>query len=160
MDFLLSKFESKPKVFLCGSSFGGAISFKASLKNPEKYSGIVFLAPALRNLEERQAFLKKIGKFIGFICPRVRLFSGTTEDSTKYNQDERINNDPYFYKDGLVPGSVRTILNAMDEVSQLFKDFKIPYIMFQAGVDKMVDPFAPLDLEESCQSVDKTTVYC
>lgn len=55
---------------------------------------------------------------------------------------------------------MRTVLNAMDEVSQLFKDFSSPYILFQAGVDKMVDPFAPLDLEEICQSKDKTTVYC
>ena len=24
----------------------------------------------------------------------------------------------------------------------------------------MVDPFAPLDLEEECQTKDKTTIYC
>ena len=90
----------------------------------------------------------------------MRLFSGSSEDSTKFNQDERIKNDPYYYNDGLVPGSVRTILNSMDEISQQFKELKTPYIIFQAGVDKMVDPFAPLDLEESCQSPDKTTIYC
>jgi alpha-beta hydrolase superfamily lysophospholipase len=31
--------------------------------------------------------------------------------------------------------------------------------VFQAGVDKLVDPFAPLDLEKACKTKDKTTVY-
>lgn len=69
-------------------------------------------------------------------------------------------NDPYIYKDGVVPGSVRSVLNAMDEVSQLFPKLAVPYIIFQSGVEKMVDPFAALDLEEESPSTDKTTVYC
>lgn len=32
-------------------------------------------------------------------------------------------------------------------------------MVFQAGVDKLVDPFAPLDLERACKSKDKTTIY-
>jgi len=42
--------KSKPKVFLSGGSYGGAISFKACIKSPEKYAGVIFLAPAIRNL--------------------------------------------------------------------------------------------------------------
>jgi len=38
------------------------------------------------------------------------------------------------------------VLNAMDEVSMLYSKFTLPYILFQAGVDKLVDLFAPLDL--------------
>jgi len=34
----------------------------------------------------------------------------------------------------------------MDEVSTQYKEFNVPYILFQAGVEKLVDPFAPLDL--------------
>jgi alpha-beta hydrolase superfamily lysophospholipase len=32
-------------------------------------------------------------------------------------------------------------------------------VLFQAGVDKLVDPFAPLDLERACRTKDKTTIY-
>ncbi len=46
--FILKKFTTKPKVFLCGQSFGGSICFKMSLANPEAYAGIIFLSPALR----------------------------------------------------------------------------------------------------------------
>ena len=76
----------------------------------------------------------------------MRLYKDKYDSGTKYNQAERIMADPYVYNDGLVPGSVRTILNALDEVSQLYKEFSTPYILFQAGIDKLVDPFAPLDL--------------
>ena len=82
------------------------------------------------------------------------------DSGTKYNQRERIEADPHVYNDGAVPGSIRTILNAMDDVSGLFSELVTPYILFQAGVEKMVDPFAPLELEEVCKTKDKTTVYC
>jgi hypothetical protein len=59
---------------------------------------------------------------------------------------DTIRSDPYSYKEGVVPGSIRTILNAMDETSTMFPKFDAPYILFQSGIDKMVDPFAPLDL--------------
>jgi alpha-beta hydrolase superfamily lysophospholipase len=48
----------------------------------------------------------------------------------------------------------------MEEVSELYHEFDSNYILFQAGVDKLVDLFAPLDLEKQCKSKDKTTIYC
>jgi hypothetical protein len=36
----------------------------------------------------------------------------------------------------------------MDEISKEFALLKTPYILIQAGADKMVDVFAPLDLEK------------
>ena len=71
----------------------------------------------------------------------------TYETGTKYYQGEKIMADPHVYNDGAVPGSIRIILNSMDEISQQFADLSSPYLLFQSGVDKMVDPFAPLDLE-------------
>lgn len=58
-----------------------------------------------------------------------------------------------------MPGSVRTVLNAMDEVSELYTLMKTPYITFQAGTEKLVDTFAGLDLEEISPSPDKTTIF-
>lgn len=47
----------------------------------------------------------------------------------------------------------------MEEIEKEYHLFEASYIAFQAGVDKLVDPFAPLDLERACRSKDKTTVY-
>lgn len=117
------------------------------LKNPEKYAGVILLAPALRNLSEHLWLAKKFGKMVGCLCPRARLMKDKFDSGTKYNQKERIEADPHVYNDGAVPGSIRTILNAMDDVSERYTQMSIPYIVFQAGVEKMVDPFGPLDLE-------------
>lgn len=121
VEFLLGKLKSKPKIFLSGGSYGGTVCFKACLKSPQKYQGAIFLAPALRNLPEAAPFMKKMGKFIGFLCPRIRLFKEDKFSGTKFNQIQRILADPYVYNDGIVPGSIRTILNSMDEVSLQYK---------------------------------------
>lgn len=48
---ITDKYEKKnikPKLFLLGHSFGGTIAFKVNLNNPNKFSGVIFLVPALR----------------------------------------------------------------------------------------------------------------
>lgn len=134
INFILGTLKSKPKIFLSGSSYGGTVIFKSGLLNPGKYAGLIFLAPALRNLSESMWLAKKFGKALGFICPRMRLFKDKFDSGTKYNMKERIEKDPNVYNDGAVPGSIRVILNAMDEVAEKYKEFNVPYILFQAGV--------------------------
>lgn len=34
VDFILERFKAKPKIYLCGMSYGGAVSFKATIKRP------------------------------------------------------------------------------------------------------------------------------
>jgi hypothetical protein len=34
-----------------------------------------------------------------------------------------------------------------------------PYLAIQGGIDRSVDPFAPIDLEKKSKSNDKTTLY-
>lgn len=73
IEFLLSKFEARPKIFLCGYSFGGTISFKMTLRSPEFYSGVIFLTPGLRDLAEDYYCTKKVMMFIGWLMPSLRL---------------------------------------------------------------------------------------
>jgi hypothetical protein len=56
-----------------------------SLRAPEKYSGIIFLNPALREIKESQAWLKKFGKLLGYMTPKLRLFQQAFDSSTKYS---------------------------------------------------------------------------
>lgn len=48
----------------------------------------------------------------------------------------------------------------MRAMESYFDKFSSPYIVFQPGVEKYIDVFASLDLEEASPSKDKTTVYC
>ena len=74
IDFLLTKFESKPRIFLGGSSYGGSICMKMSLLTPEKYAGIILLAPAIKKGLNATGFMPGLAKVLTFILPPVRLF--------------------------------------------------------------------------------------
>ena len=45
-----------------------------------------------------------------------------------------------------MPGAAKAVLNAMDEVSELFAALSVPYLALQGGVDKSIDLFAAIDL--------------
>ena len=46
----------------------------------------------------------------------------------------------------------------MGKTRKEYSNFMTPYLMIQSGSDKLVDPFAALDLEKLSPSRDKTTV--
>jgi len=142
-----------------GESLGGAIAFKMTILQPDKYNGVIFLNPALREIKESQVIIKKIGKIIGYLIPKLKLTQQSFTSTTKYDTAERVKADLNFYNDRHIPGSVRAALNAMEEIENSYKQFKNPYILFQGGVDKSVDVFAPIDFEKQCQSKDKATIY-
>ena len=115
-------------------------------QKPAKYNGVIFLNPALREIKEAQPVMKKIGKLIGYLMPKIRLTSQSFSSSTKYYTEKIVKANPYLYNGRHVPGSVRVALKAMEEIENCYKQFKTSYILFQGGVDKSVDLFAPLDL--------------
>ena len=153
------KYEKKPHVFIAGQSMGGTICFKLAIRNKDLYKGIILLAPALRENYEADAFMKKVAKCIGYLFPTMSTVEQSYGTGTKYDLTEIIKSDPHNYTGKVIPGTVRTILNAMEEVEKMYKLLEVPYIVFQGGVDKLVDPFAPLDLEKQSLSKDKTTIY-
>ena len=147
MDYLLSKFEERPKVFLSGSSFGGTIALKMGLLDSSRYAGVVLLAPALRDVCQSKKYLKKLNSLLTWIIPRWHIpVSSSSKEVTKHNCDELIRNDPYYCKSGLVPASISAVLDAMEQVSGQYSSFALPFIVLQGGHDKSVDLFAPLDL--------------
>lgn len=158
VDHVSGKFTNKPRKVLVGHSLGGAIAFKMTLVSPKKYDQVVFLVPALREVKQSQFIMKKIGKVIGYFLPKIKLTEQGNDD-IRYDVEHLVKANELNYNGRNIPGTIRVVLNAMEEIEQLYHEFDTPYVLFQAGVDKLVDPFAPLDLERSCKSKDKTTVY-
>lgn len=58
-----------------------------------------------------------------------------------------------------MPGSVSAVLDSLEEVSKLYGELSVPYLLMQSGVDKSIDLFAPIDLEKESPSKDKETFY-
>ena len=82
VDFLLSRFKDKPRVFLTGLSYGCTIGFEMCLRSPEKYDGAVLLAPGLRNNPEDVPYLKYLVRWIGWLWPRVCLPMGVMNNKS------------------------------------------------------------------------------
>lgn len=82
-----------------------------TLNSPKKYDGIVFLVPALREIKESQYIMKKVGKVIGYFFPKLKLTKQGTDDC-KYIIKER----PLNYNGRNIPGSIRVVLNALEEI--------------------------------------------
>jgi len=51
---------------------------------------------------------------IGFFAPRLRLFKIPPIKGTKYSLSQKFIDDKLIYTDGIVPGTVRSLLNASD----------------------------------------------
>ena len=60
--------------------------------------------------------MKKIGKFIGYLAPKLKLTPQSFNTTTKYDTEEIVKSNPYLYNDRHVPGSIRAALNAMEEI--------------------------------------------
>lgn len=87
-------------------------------------------------------------------------FHSSNRSDTKYNQIERVKNDKNNYLDGFLSLTAYNVYMCMLDAEDKYKNLSTPYIIFQGGIDKIVDPFGPLELEEKCKSKDKTTIYC
>ncbi len=68
-------------------------------------------------------------------------------------------NDPYIYKGKVIPGTIKVVLDLMEEIEQEWQKFAAPFILIQSGIDKAVDPFQGIDFEKKCSSKDKTVIY-
>ena len=49
MEYILSKYEGKQKIFISGLSLGGAVCLRLALRKPDLINGVIFLSPALRS---------------------------------------------------------------------------------------------------------------
>jgi hypothetical protein len=92
--------------------------------------------------------MKKLGKAIGYLFPTLELIDPKFIDGNKYFMEKQIKADERNYTGKVIPGTIRTVLNAMEEISIEYSKLKTPYILIQSGSDKLVDVFAPLDLEK------------
>lgn len=60
--------------------------------------------------------MKKVGKAFGFLFPTLKIVQPTFEDGNKYKMVESIKADKLNYTDKVVPGTIRTVLNSMEEL--------------------------------------------
>ena len=83
-----------------------------SIRNPKKFDGIIFLVPALREIKDYQKIMKKIGKFIGYILPKLRL-NAQRYDDFRYDMIPPYVANDLFYNDRNIAGSIAVLLSSI-----------------------------------------------
>lgn len=91
---------------------GGMMCFHLTLKRPKFFSGVIFLAPALRDLPNYK-ILKKMAKIIGYFFPTIGTMKCKFDNSCKYNCLDLFNEDQHNYMGPVIPGAYSVVLNAL-----------------------------------------------
>ena len=110
---ILLKFQTPPKVFISGVSMGGLVSFNLGVKYPKLISGIIFLAPALREIYSHMYILKKIGKALTRLAPKGRLIPQDFINRTKFKMEDILKEDKDNYGGKHVFGTASGVLAGM-----------------------------------------------
>lgn len=58
--------------------------------------------------------MKKLGKAIGYLFPTLELVDPKFTDGNKYNMEKHIKADERNYTGKVIPGTIRTVLNAIE----------------------------------------------
>ena len=155
VDMVVKKYQPG-KLFLAGISMGGGVAFRMAIRRNYLYDGIVMLSPALRGNAQNGPCMKKMGQLMGWLFPRWKFMeqgSGTGNRHSCFNGKT----DPLNYQGKIILGSVKAILDSMEENEKLLDKLETPYLMVVGGGDKIIDPFVAIDLDRLSKSKDKTT---
>ena len=103
-----------------------------SLLLPEKYAGVILLAPAIKKGLNATGFMPGLAKVLTFILPPVRLFKESDfKMGSRYNNKEAMLADKLNYNGGQVPHTAATVIHTMDELNKVLHKVTVPYIAFQ-----------------------------
>jgi len=79
------------------------------------------MCPALRDCYETIPFLKKIGRAMGYLFPKLKIVPQDFKGMNRYENLEFIKNDVGRYIGNHPPGSAYCLLKELDTLSEHFK---------------------------------------
>lgn len=141
--------------FAMGLSMGGMTTYHLALRHKGMFSGVILMAPALRNMVG--------GTLVNLVCgiasllPKsTRLIAPPRGQCTKNPKvTEDIVKDKYSFQDRASLKTLQTIIHTMDISPETFKHFDIPFVIVQGGLDKLVNPLGAFELYDQSKSQDK-----
>lgn len=146
--------------FTISQSLGGMVSFLVSIKLPDYFRGMIFLAPCLQ-MNEKLNFLLKIVKFFNYITPKVEFncFARKNDSSKNPAVFESIFQDKGIYLGGIKPRAIASISYGTEEVRRNLNNFNTPYLMVVGELDTLVDMRTNIELSKHSKNKDNTVLW-
>jgi acylglycerol lipase len=133
-------------IFAMGLSMGGMTIYNLALKDKTLFKGVILMAPSLRGILPDA--LGKIFCKISSIMPNstkvLPPFYGLMSKNPQVVED--LKNDELTHKGGLPLKSLNVLIDAKYNSALTFKDFDVPFVVIQGGLDKLVNPKGAFEL--------------
>jgi alpha-beta hydrolase superfamily lysophospholipase len=157
---LLQPQESNAKIFLVGSSMGGAIALSVAERlGVDKVAGLVLLAPMLK-LSVSDAARYLLWGLSGVVPTWEVIPSSSTSAETQYRDPvkrKECEDDELTIKvKSIRVGSASTCVQLASSVQEQFDKVTCPFLLLVADEDVVVNNQGSLDLFEKAASSDKT----
>jgi len=134
-------------IILFGHSMGGIIAMKYILANQEGVSGAIFSSPALKPILEVAWWKKLIAPIASVFLPWFSLPSGI--------HTEELTDDPLIIR-SVSARWYTEFEKARKECLFRIKEIKLPFLIFHAKDDYLVDPQGSQEFYTQASSKDKT----
>ena len=161
VEYATGLYSTPPKLFLVGSSMGGAIALSvAQIMPKDAIAGVVLLAPMLQlNVSSIERFA-----LLGLSCvvPTMALIPSSATDSNKQYRDEQkrkeCDEDPLTVSGAkLKTASALACVDITHNVQEKFQTIETPYLIMVADQDVVVKNAGSEKLfDETPSTTDKT----
>ncbi|MBS3752996.1 MAG: lysophospholipase [Anaerolineales bacterium] len=144
-------------VFLYGHSLGTLISLALLLEDQTNYRGAILSGPLFTIPEDTSPLLISLGKILSTLLPKLRVLPIDVEAiSRDPNVIKEYREDPLVFQGNTTARLGAEMMKAIQEVQDRAHEIKLPILILQGGLDRIVDPLAAESLYQTVSSADKT----
>ncbi|MFO7942871.1 MAG: alpha/beta hydrolase [Anaerolineales bacterium] len=144
-------------IFLYGHSLGTLISLAHLLEDQTNYRGAILSGSLFTIPEETSPLLISLGKVLSTLLPKLRILPIDMEAiSRDPNVVKEYREDPLVFQGNTTARLGAEMMKAIQKVQDRAHEIKLPILILQGGLDRLVDPFAAESLFQTISSPDKT----
>lgn len=146
------------KVFLCGSSMGGAIALLVGLLADFDIDGVVLLAPMLRQVKANLPHpgLVMLLRGLSYVAPSLAVIkTNAAQADLQYTDPARRQQceEAPQYRGTMRLGTAATLVGCTEELQKRFEEVDFPFFVAMGGRDVIVDPEAAQELFDRAATV-------